>query len=87
MATVTLDSRTYHELESYARSNNTNVTEVVRISVLNFLNQFDTKSFDSKVKAKASPLPAHLKKMRGILADVEDPADERLNYLLGKPND
>ena len=29
-------------------------------------------------------LPEHLKKMRGILAGVEDKDDERLQYLLEK---
>lgn len=29
-------------------------------------------------------LPSHLKKMRGVLAGVEDSEDERLNYILSK---
>ena len=82
MATVTLDANTYSEAEAFAKKNNTDVTEVVRISVLNFLKK---ANIAKPVTKKGEPrLPEHLKKMRGILAGVEDPNDDKLNYLLKK---
>lgn len=82
MNTVLLDTYTYHEAESYAKLNNIDVAEVVRTSVLNFLGKI--KRSDSISAGQKHELPKHLKKMRGILAGVEDKDDERLNYLLEK---
>ena len=82
MNEVSLDSYTYHQAEAFAKLNNIDVTEVVKASVLNFLGKFKrTKNIATSQKYE---LPAHLKKMRGVLAGVEDKDDERLDYLLEK---
>lgn len=80
MNEVLLDAYTYHEAEAYAKSNNIEVAEVVKTSVLSFLGK--SKHSNSVSAGQIYELPEHLKKMRGILAGVEDKDDERLNYLL-----
>ncbi len=77
-----MDAYTYHEAEAYAKLNNIDVAEVVRTSVMNFLGKF--KRPKSVAVGQRYELPEHLKKMRGVLAGVEDKDDERLNYLLQK---
>ena len=82
MNEVLLDSYTYHQAEAFAKLNNTDVTEVVKASVLSFIGNFKlTKTVAASQKYE---LPEHLKKMRGVLAGVEDKNDEKLNYLLDK---
>lgn len=82
MNEVLLDSYTYHQAEAFAKLNNIDVAEVVKTSVLNFLGKFKrTKAIAASQKYE---LPEHLKKMRGVLAGVEDKNDEKLNYLLEK---
>lgn len=82
MNVVLLDTYTYQEAEAFARLNNIDVAEVVKTSVLNFLGKL--KRPKSAVVSQKYELPEHLKKMRGILAGVEDKKDEKLNYLLEK---
>ena len=82
MNEISLDAYTYREAEAYAKLNNIDVTEVVKTSVMNFLGKF--KRSKNVAASKKYELPGHLKKMRGILAGVEDKDDERLNYLLQK---
>ncbi len=82
MNEILLDAYTYHEAEAYAKLNNIDVAEVVKTSVLNFLDKL--KRPKSAVASKKYELPGHLKKMRGVLAGVEDRDDERLNCLLQK---
>ncbi len=82
MNTVLLDTQTYREVEAFAKRNNTDVAEVVRTSVLIFLDK--VKHSGDTAKTLKYELPEHLKQMRGILAGVEDTNDERLNYLLEK---
>ena len=47
-----------------------------------FIEEF--KFAKPQSKASLYQLPLHLKKMRGVLAGVEDSEDERLNYILSK---
>ena len=60
MATITLDTHTYQELETFARRNGMNVSEIVKVSFQSFLDKFN--------QAKSAPvsqkyeLPEHLKK-------------------------
>ena len=82
MNEISLDAYTYREAEAYAKLNNIDVTEVVKTSVMNFLGKF--KRSKNVAASQKYELPGHLKKMRGILAGVEDKDDERLNYLLQK---
>lgn len=82
MNTITIDSNTYSEVENFAKLNNTTVADVVKASIQGFLKKFSRSEAVSL--AKKYELPDHLKKMRGILAGVEDENDERLNYILEK---
>lgn len=82
MNTITIDSNTYSEVENFAKLNNTTVADVVKASIQGFLKQFSRSEAVSQTKQYE--LPDHLKKMRGILAGVEDENDERLNYILEK---
>lgn len=82
MNTITIDSNTYSEVENFAKLNNTTVADVVKASIQGFLKKFSRSEAVSQTKQYE--LPDHLKKMRGILAGVEDENDERLNYILEK---
>ena len=82
MNTITIDSNTYSEVENFAKLNNTTVADVVKASIQGFLKKFSRSEAVSQTKKYE--LPDHLKKMRGILAGVEDENDERLNYKLEK---
>ena len=77
-----IDNRTYREVEAFAKLHNLDIAEVVRTSLQNFLQKF--KVAKPQARAAKYELPEHLKKMRGILAGVEDKDDERLQYLLEK---
>ena len=82
MNTITIDSNTYSEVENFAKLNNTTVADVVKASIQGFLKKFSrSEAVSQTIKYE---LPDHLKKMRGILAGVEDENDERLNYILEK---
>lgn len=82
MNTITIDSNTYSEVENFAKLNNTTVADVVKASIQGFLKKFSRS--EAVYQTKKYELPDHLKKMRGILAGVEDENDERLNYILEK---
>ena len=66
MNEVMLDAYTYHQAEAFAKLNNIDLAEVVKISVQNFLGKF--KRTKDVVATKNYELPEHLKKMRGVLA-------------------
>ena len=40
MNTITLDNYTYREVEDFAKVNHIDVTEVVKVSIRNFLKKF-----------------------------------------------
>ena len=80
MNTITIDNNTYHDIENFAHVNNLDVADVVKKSFRFFIEEFKF----AKPQSKESQLPLHLKKMRGVLAGVEDSEDERLNYILSK---
>ena len=82
MNTIAIDNGTYREVEAFAKLHNLDIAEVVRTSLQNFLQKF--KVAKPQARAAKYELPEHLKKMRGILAGVEDEDDERLQYLLEK---
>ena len=68
MNTITLDNSTYQQVETYAKLNNLDITEVVRNSILAFLKKLTPVKSVSHVQKKE--LPAHLRQMKGILAEV-----------------
>lgn len=80
MNTITIDSNIYSEVEVFARLNNTTVADVVKESLQMFLKKINHS--ETIVPTAKFELPEHIKKMRGILAGVEDESDERLNYIL-----
>ena len=82
MNTITIDNKTYRDIETFAKVNNLAVADVVKKSFHFFMEKFQL----AKPQAKNSQyeLPSHLKKMRGVLAGVDDSEDERLNYILSK---
>ena len=82
MNTITIDSNTYRDMETFAYLHNTDIADVVRKSFEFFTEKL--KQVKPKSQKVQYELPSHLKKMRGVLASVEDPADERLNYILSK---
>lgn len=82
MNTITIDNNTYHDIENFAHVNNLDVADVVKKSFRFFIEEF--KFVKPHSKASRYQLPLHLKKMRGVLAGVEDSEDERLNYILSK---
>ena len=82
MNTITIDNNTYHDIENFAHVNNLDVADVVKKSFRFFIEEF--KFAKPQSKASRYQLPLHLKKMRGVLAGVEDSEGERLNYILSK---
>ena len=87
MNTITIDNNTYHDIEKFARVNNLDVADVVKKSFRFFIEEFKfakPQSKESQYQLPLHQLPLHLKKMRGVLAGVEDSEDERLNYILSK---
>ena len=82
MNTITIDNNTYHDIEAFAQVNNLDVADVVKKSFRFFIEEF--KSAKSQSKASLYQLHKKKKKMRGVLAGVEDSEDERLNYILSK---
>ena len=82
MNTITLDNNTYNDIEAFAHVNNLAVADVVKKSFHFFVEKF--KLAKPQTKTSQYQLPLHLKKMRGVLAGVEDSEDERLNYILSK---
>ena len=61
---------------------NIDIAEVVKTSLQNFLQKF--KVAKPQAKAAKYEQPEHIEKLAGCLAGVEDPSDDRLNYLLEK---
>lgn len=82
MNTITIDSNTYSEVEDFAKLNNTTVADVVKASIHAFMKKFSHS--EAATVVNKYELPERIKKMRGILAGVNDSGDERLNYLLEK---
>lgn len=82
MNTIAIDNRTYREVEAFAKLHNLDIAEVVRTLLQNFLQKF--KVAKPQAKAAKYELPEHIEKLAGCLAGVEDPSDDRLNYLLEK---
>jgi len=82
MNTITLDNYTYREVEDFAKVNHIDVTEVVKVSIRNFLKKFQ-KTHVEKHMQKIE-LPSHLEMLGGCLSEVADENDEKLNYLLEK---
>lgn len=73
-----IDANQYPGAVMYAKLHNISFKQLVE----NLLMKFQVSS---TVKDSASlPLPPHLEKLGGCLADVSDPSDEKLNYLLEK---
>ena len=83
MNTVTIDNKTYHDIETFAKLNNLAVADVVKKSFNFFKEKFQTAKPQAKAINKYE-LPEHIEKLAGSLAGVEDSSDERLNYLLEK---
>lgn len=82
MDTITIDNDTYRELQSFAKSNNVDVADVVRKSFKYFSERF--KNSTQQSQTAQYQLPSHLKKMRGVLSGVDDKGDEKLNRILSK---
>lgn len=80
MSTITIDSNTYHDLETFAHVHNLDVADVVKKSFHLFVEKFNIV----KPQTKEYQLPSHLKKMRGVLSGIEDDEDDKLNYILNK---
>ena len=75
---IVLDINRYPEVAIYAKRHNISVKQLVE----DLLTQFQ---FSIERKGAASlQLPPRLEKLGGCLADVSDPSDEKLNYLLEK---
>lgn len=75
MSTISVNAKVYQDALLYAQAHDTSINEIVE----NYLKTL--------VVVKTTPkkeLPASFKKLKGILSDVSDPNDERLNYLLSK---
>ena len=64
------------------KNHNLDIADVVRNSVRAFLAKISPAK--SIPPSSGKELPAHLKQMRGVLADVSDKEDDKLNYLLEK---
>lgn len=79
MNTISIDSKTYEDLVAFAALNKVDMAEIVRKSLYYFI-----ESFGQSKAPTSDQLPDHLKRMRGILAGVEDKDDEKLNHILEK---
>lgn len=86
MNTITIDSITYSKLVRFAKLNNTTVADVVKDSVQVFLKRISHA--ESAPSTTTYELPSHIKRMRGILSEVESDIDnnddERFNYIMMK---
>ena len=74
MNTISISSEAYNNALLYAKSQNITVDEIVE-------NYLKTLVIISPTKRE---LPDSFRRLKGILADVNDPDDERLNYILSK---
>lgn len=82
MNTIAIDNRTYREVEAFAKLHNIDIVEVVKTLLQSFLQKF--KVAKPQTRTTKYELPEHIEKLAGCLAGVEDPSDDRLNYLLEK---
>lgn len=76
MSTISVNAKVYQDALLYAQAHDTSINEIVE----NYLKTLVVVNTTPKRKE----LPASFKKLKGILCDVSDPKDERLNYLLSK---
>ena len=77
MNTISVDSNIYRGAELYAKLHNVSIGQMVEKYLLRF--QVPTSR-----KLPSLKLPAHLEKLCGCLAGIEDENDEKLDYLLEK---
>lgn len=77
MATISIDTDIYKSAEMYAKQNNVSIRELVE----SYLTKLLTSNNSARQRKE---LPKHIQEMCGILSDVEDKDDDRLNYLLEK---
>ncbi len=73
-----LDTNQYPGAMMYAKSHNISLKQLVE----NFLMKFQVTISDKE--DVPLQLPPHLEKLGGCLSGVNDPSDEKLNYLLEK---
>ena len=76
MSTISVNAKVYQDALLYAQAHDTSINEIVE----NYLKTLVVV----KPTPKKKELPDSFKKLKGILSDVSDPNDERLNYLLSK---
>lgn len=74
MNTILISSEAYNNALLYAKSQNITVDEIVE----NYLKTLVI------IRPTKRELPDSFRRLKGILADVNDPDDERLNYILSK---
>ena len=74
MNTIAISSKAYNNALLYAKSQNITVDEIVE----NYLKTLVI------IRPTKRELPDSFRRLKGILADVNDPDDERLNYILSK---
>lgn len=76
MNAITINTEIYKGIEIYAKKHNVSINQLVE----DYLKRLLANSAAQTKK----DLPDSLKKMRGVLADVADKDDDKLNYLLEK---
>ena len=76
MSTISVNAKVYQDALLYAQAHDTSINELVE----NYLKTLVVV----KPTPKKKELPASFKKLKGILSNVSDPNDERLNYLFSK---
>ena len=74
MNTISISSEAHNNALLYAKSQNITVDEIVE----NYLKTLVI------IRPTKRELPDSFRRLKGILADVNDPDDERLNYILSK---
>ena len=74
MNTISISSEAYNNALLYDKSQNITVDEIVE----NYLKTLVI------IRPTKRELPDSFRRLKGILADVNDPDDERLNYILSK---
>ena len=74
MNTISISYEAYNNALLYAKSQNITVDEIVE----NYLKTLVI------IRPTKRELPDSFRRLKGILADVNDPDDERLNYILSK---
>ena len=74
MSTIVISSSVYHNALLFAQSQNKTVDEIVE----NYLKSLVV------IESPKRKLPESFRRLKGILAEVNDPSDEKLNYILSK---